>query len=64
MHERVIAVVNADHRLMEIVENGNILKCHVADLWIESHALVGLISDLHRLSEIRPDLNAPERDVL
>ena len=60
---RVVGIVNAHHRLVEIVQHRDVEEGHVLDGGPQLAALVGLVANFHGLGQIRPELAAVEEDV-
>ena len=64
VHEGVVAVVDADNWLVEIVQHRDVLKQHIADFRVQCQPLVGLVADLHGLGQVGPYLHVFKGDAL
>ena len=64
VHIRIVAVMDADNGLVEVVQHSDVLKQHIADFGVKRPALVGFVADFHGLGEVRPHLHIAEGDAL
>ena len=64
MHIRIVAVMDADNGLVEVIQHSDVLKQHIADFGVKRPSLVGFVADFHRLGKVRPHLHVAEGDAL